>query len=125
MKRFLITVLLASCSLPALAADVGVSISIGDPGYYGRIDIGSYYPPPQVIYAEPVIVEHRVFVGRPIYMHVPHGHAKNWRKHCHRYDACGRRVYFVQNDWYEHTYAPEYRERHHKHGKKGKKHRHG
>ncbi len=41
----------------AHAADVGVSISIGQPGFYGRIDIGRF-PQPQVIYAEPrVIVE--------------------------------------------------------------------
>ena len=25
---------------------------------------------------------------------------RHWRKHCARYDACGRPVYFVQEDWY-------------------------
>jgi len=32
---------------------------------------------------------------------VPPGHAKNWAKHCHRYDACARPVYFVRSAEYE------------------------
>lgn len=67
------------------------------PGVYGRIDIGNA-PPPPLIYAEPMII-HRpaVMVQRsPIYMHVPPGHAKNWGKHCGRYNACNQPVYFVQ-----------------------------
>ena len=48
----------------AHAADVGVSVSIGQPGFYGRIDIGDYpYPPPRVIYRQPRIVE-RVYIER-------------------------------------------------------------
>jgi hypothetical protein len=34
---------------------------------------------------------------------------KNWRKHCGAYNACGQRVYFVRDDWYNNTYAPRYR----------------
>jgi hypothetical protein len=67
------------------------------PGVYGRIQIGNGGPPP-LIYAEPVII-HRppVAIHRsPIYMYVPPGHAKNWGKHCARYNACGQPVYFVQ-----------------------------
>ncbi|CAN7308612.1 hypothetical protein [Acidovorax sp. LjRoot117] len=67
------------------------------PGVYGRINIGNAAPPP-VLYAEPVII-HRpaVVVPRaPIYMYVPPGHAKNWGKHCGRYNACNQPVYFVQ-----------------------------
>jgi hypothetical protein len=44
-------------------------------------------------------------------MNVPPGHAKNWRKHCRLYNACGERVYFVQNNWYEREYVPHYRKR--------------
>ena len=45
----------------AHATDVGVSVSIGQPGFYGRIDIGDYpYPPPRVIYGQPRIVERAV-----------------------------------------------------------------
>ena len=49
MKRFLIAAAIAvtSATIPAFAADVSVSVSIGEPGFYGRIDIGGY-PPPQV-----------------------------------------------------------------------------
>ena len=56
----------------------------------------------------------RVYVERePVYMRVPPGHAKNWRKYCHRYNACGERVYFVQDNWYNHEYAPRYQKQHH------------
>jgi hypothetical protein len=70
-------------------------------------------------------VEHHVHPGPPIYLHVPPGHYKHWHKHCHEYGACGRQVYFVQNDWYEHTYVPAYHDRHHKGGGKKHKHKHG
>ena len=115
MRYFLIATALAAATLttPALATDVGVSVTIGQPGFYGRIDIGDFpYPPPRVIYRQPRIVE-RVYIERePIYMRVPPGHAKNWKKYCHRYDACGYPVYFVQDSWYEHDYVPNYREYH-------------
>ncbi|MGV1098566.1 hypothetical protein ACUUL3_04050 [Thiovibrio sp. JS02] len=113
MKGFLLAVALAAAivTTPVQAADVGVSISIGQPGFYGRLDIGGY-PQPRVIYREPIIVE-RVRVERaPIYLRVPPGHAKNWKKHCREYDACGERVFFVHDDWYEREYVPRYQERH-------------
>ncbi len=110
MKRMLFAALLAATA-PLHAADVGVSISIGQPGFYGHIDIGDF-PPPRLIYRQPVIIERVAVVRPPIYLYVPPGHSKNWRKHCHRYDACGERVYFVQEDWYSHEYVPRYRERH-------------
>jgi len=112
MQRFFVATLLAAfATAPAFAADVGVSVSIGQPGFYGRIDIGNGYPPPRVIYAEPVVVVERpvAVIQRPIYLRVPPGHAKDWRKHCRRYDACGQRVYFVQDSWYQQEYAPRYR----------------
>ena len=113
MKRFLITAAVAAATITtsALAADVGVSVSIGEPGFYGRLDIGDF-PQPQVIYSQPMIVE-RVPVERPpIYLRVPPGHAKHWRKHCREYNACGERVFFVRDNWYNREYAPRYRERH-------------
>ena len=113
MKRLLFAAAaaLAITTVPALAADVGVSISIGQPGFYGPVDIGGY-PPPQIIYREPRVIQ-RVSVNRaPIYLNVPPGHAKNWRKHCGSYDACGERVYFVQNSWYDRQYVPQYQKRH-------------
>ncbi|MDP2266310.1 MAG: hypothetical protein Q8J70_07145 [Thiobacillus sp.] len=111
MKRLLIAAALTiAAASPALAADVGVSISIGDPGFYGRIDIGDY-PQPRLIYREPRVI-YREAAREPIYLHVPPGHAKNWRKHCGKYNACGERVYFVQDSWYNQVYVPRYQERH-------------
>jgi hypothetical protein len=111
MKRLLFAAALAATAAPALAADVGVSLSIGQPGFYGHIDIGDY-PPPRLIYRRPVVIE-RVAVARPpVYMHGPPGHAKNWRKHCRKYNACGERVYFVENNWYNREYVPRYQDHH-------------
>lgn len=139
MKKIMIAAALVATSLSALppashATDVDVSISIGQPGYYGRIDIGDFGRP-QVIYREPRIVQRVVVHREPIYLHVPPGHAKNWRKHCGKYNACGERVYFVRDDWYNSQYVPRYqamhRDRHEdrhdgKHGGNGKgKHGHG
>ncbi len=110
MKRILVTAaLLAATAAPAFAADVGVSVSIGQPGFYGQIDIGNF-PQPQVIYAQPMIVMRTQTVRPPIYLRVPPGHAKHWSKHCYEYNACNRRVYFVRDDWYEREYAPRYQE---------------
>lgn len=115
MKRFLCAIAAAAATftVPAFAADVGVSISIGQPGFYGQLDIGSF-PRPQLVYAKPVIIAPApvAVVREPIYLHVPPGHAKNWRRYCGRYDACGRPVYFVQDSWYNNVYVPRYRERH-------------
>jgi len=111
MRRLLFAAALVVTSTLALAADVGVSVSVGQPGFYGRLDIGDF-PQPQVIYRRPIAVQ-RVEVDRPpVYLRVPPGHARHWKKHCHRYDACGERVYFVQDNWYQREYVPRYQERH-------------
>ncbi|MDR3412029.1 MAG: hypothetical protein P4L87_13975 [Formivibrio sp.] len=111
MKRLLFAAVLVSAATTALAADVGVSVSIGQPGFYGRLDIGDY-PPPQVLYRQPVIVERVPIERPPIYLRVPPGHAKHWSQHCREYNACGERVFFVQDNWYQQTYVPHYQERH-------------
>jgi len=136
MKCFLcaLAAILAAVTAPAIAADVGVSVQVGEPGFYGRIDIGNF-PQPQLIYAQPVVIQ-PVPVGvarQPIYLRVPPGHAKNWRKHCSRYNACGQPVYFVQDRWYNNVYVPHYGESHggghgERHGDdhgKGRGHGHG
>lgn len=112
MKRFLIALAaVASLSVPAGATDVGVSVSIGQPGFYGQLDIGGY-PRPALIYSQPVMIE-RVHVARPpLYLRVPPGHAKHWSKHCRSYNACRQPVYFVRDDWYQREYVPRYRDRH-------------
>lgn len=93
----------------ASAADVGVSVNIAQPGFYGRIDIGRV-PQPAVIYAQPLIIEQRpmTVMREPIYLRVPPGHEKHWDKYCRHYGACGQPVYFVQDRWYRDVYAPRY-----------------
>lgn len=123
LKRLLFSAfLLSSCGV-ILADDVGVSISIGQPGFYGRIDIGDYpYPMPRVIYSRPIIVHRHTDVYEPIYMRVPPGHAKHWHRYCGRYDACDYPVYFVRDNWYHNEYVPIYRERHERHYSDGRDH---
>lgn len=104
----------AALALPALAStSVGVSVSVVQPGVYGRIDIGSF-PQPAVVYPQPVVyAPPRVaVVQQPVYLYVPPGHQKHWGKHCGRYNACGVPVYFVQETWVRERYEGE-----HGHGK--------
>ncbi|HVL57353.1 MAG TPA: hypothetical protein VM491_12670 [Burkholderiaceae bacterium] len=98
----------AAASMPLHAADVGVSVQVGQPGFYGRIDIGSM-PPPQVVYPQPVVVVPGpvAVVRQPIYLHVPPGHARNWDKHCAKYHACAQPVYFVDEHWYRTVYVSQ------------------
>lgn len=108
MKKQLLTLLAAFGALSAAPAwsgvDVGVGITINQPGVYGRIEIGAQ--PPPVLYAQPVIIQRPAVVVQqaPLYLYVPPGHAKNWGKHCSRYNACARPVYFVQEDWVQERY---------------------
>jgi hypothetical protein len=109
---------LGAAMVPAIAAaQVGVSVNIGQPGFYGQINIGDF-PQPQLIYSQPVIVE-RVpeSYGPPMYLRVPPGHEKHWAKHCAEYNACGHRVYFVRNDWYQREVAPRYDHERHDEGR--------
>lgn len=117
MKKFIIalfSIAAAASASVAMAADVGVSVRIGDPNFYGQIDIGNY-PQPTLIYSQPQIIAAPVgaYVPPPLYLRVPPGHYRNWRRFCGRYDACGRPVYFVQDNWYQNVYVPRYREHDH------------
>jgi hypothetical protein len=116
MKHFITAVTLFAIAIttPALAADVGVSVSVGQPGFYGRLDIGGY-PQPRVLYRQPRVIERSYEEREPIYLRVPPGHARNWGRHCQEYNACGERVYFVQDNWYNREYAPRYRKQNHGH----------
>jgi hypothetical protein len=113
MKHFLLAAAMAATAIPVFAADVGVSISVGQPGFYGQIDIGDF-PQPRFLYPQPIIIRPAPVgvILPPIYLHVPPGHARNWRKHCYKYNACGQPVYFVEESWYNDVYVPRYREHH-------------
>ena len=103
MKRLLAPALFAALLPAAQATNVGVTVEISQPGVYGRVDIGRL-PPPAVIVPQPVIIAPQpvaVVAPAPVYMWVPPGHRKDWRKHCRHYNACGVPVYFVRHDWYD------------------------
>ena len=129
MKRTLTAIALGLAAASGFATDVGVSVSVNQPGLYGRIDIGNVPQPPVLMYPQPVIIQKPAVVVQqpPLYLHVPPGHAKNWGKHCHKYNACGQPVYFVQETWYQQHYVPAVQAKHkeHKHKDKGHGHGHG
>jgi hypothetical protein len=95
------------------AAATNVNVSVDgqvSPGVYGRIEIGNT-PPPVLVYQQPVVIVRQVrpVQAAPIYLHVPPGHARNWSKHCGRYNACGQPVYFVRSVEYEPGYGRKYK----------------
>jgi len=130
MRRIYLALVLAAAAAPALAADVGVSVSVNQPGVYGRIDIGQAPVPPVVVYRQPMIIAPApvaVQAPPPIYLHVPPGHSRNWRRYCGRYNACGQPVYFVREDWYQRHYHRDNDHRdndYHGHGHGHDDHRH-
>ena len=90
-RNFAAALLLCAAAVPALAA---VSISVGEPGFFGTIDLGGG-PPPQVINAQPVIIGPPVVNAPPVYLRVPVAQQHDWRRYCGQYNACGRPAYFV------------------------------
>ncbi|GAC1452528.1 MAG: hypothetical protein PVS2B3_10540 [Steroidobacteraceae bacterium] len=100
---------------PFAEAQVSVNAVISGqvvPGVYGQVVIGNGAPPPPLVYAQPVLAQPApVVVGEPVeaplYLHVPPGHARHWRKHCHEYNACNRPVYFVRSAEYDPGYRPD------------------
>jgi hypothetical protein len=114
-------VLPAALAAPAAAqVGVGVSVTINQPGVYGRIDIGNM-PPPPVMLPQPVVIAPTpvAVYQRPVYLYVPPGHQKNWAKYCAHYAACGQPVYFVQEAWVRERWE-RYEHEHPSHGKQGK-----
>lgn len=114
----------------AQAADVGISLSVMQPGVYGRIDIGPQYRP-EVVYAEPVWIERPRQVYRapaPIYLYAPPHHVRDWRRYCAGYGACGQPVLFIQDRWVRDWHEQRGWEHSHGHGRghdKGHGHGHG
>ncbi len=127
LTKPLLTGLLASLlAAPLFAqAQVGVSINVGEPGFYGQINIGNAAPPP-VVYQAPMVVEAPPggVIEAPLYLRVPEEHHRNWRKFCHQYNACNRKVYFVTEDWYGRTYANHRHEEHEVHEREEHEHDH-
>ena len=109
-KQVLIGLFMSAGLIASASAVNNVNVSIDAqvvPGVYGRINIGNG-PAPVLVYPQPVLIYQpvRPVQVAPIYLNVPPGHAKNWRKHCQKYNACGQQVFFVRTAEYE----PGYRE---------------
>ncbi|NKI95535.1 hypothetical protein [Rhizobacter sp. SG703] len=128
MKQAITLIALVAAGVSAYAGtNVGVSVSVNQPGVYGRIDIGNA-PPPVVINPQPIIIQQPptvVVERRPIYLRVPPGHQKNWGRYCGQYAACGQPVYFVREDWYQEHWRREHEHDHDRHEDHGRGHGRG
>ena len=87
----------------------GPAAPIGDPGYYGQVDLVNNTPPP-TIYSTPMVVQPAppgVYYP-PVYLRVPPMYYQNWPQYCGFYNACFYPVFFVQEGWYMNIYSPWY-----------------
>ncbi|MDB5813942.1 MAG: hypothetical protein JWN23_1059 [Rhodocyclales bacterium] len=105
MNRFILIAATALLAAPAFGASVNI---------FGRVDIGGLPRPPVLIAPTPIIVERgpAVVEREPVYLHVPEDHRRHWNRHCREYNACGERVFFVQDDWYQREYVPRHEHEH-------------
>lgn len=78
------------------------NITAGGPlrhGVYGRIEVRGTAPPP-VIYGQPMIANQATVPSRakPVYLYVPPGQVRKWKRHCAKWSACQEAVLFVRMD---------------------------
>lgn len=112
MKSLFLGVALGAAALSAFpsAASAQVSVSVGQPGFYGRLDVGNFAPAPVLYGPRPVVIASGpVYGAAPIYLRVPRYQRLNWGRYCGAYGACGLPVLFVRDEWYTRTYVPAYR----------------
>jgi hypothetical protein len=116
MKKLLVLALaLGAIGAATAQPNVSVSIGINQPGVYGQINIGT--PPPVALVApQPVVVAPAFVATPPAYLYVPVAEQRNWRRYCRKYEACGRPVYFVREDWVRERYSHEHPGWDHGHG---------
>ena len=109
MKKILVatTLALAAAGSAMAQTSVGLSIGINEPGVYGQVNIGAL-PAPALVSPRPVIIGAAPVGVAPAYLYVPVAEQHNWRRYCRKYDACGRPVYFVREDWVRERYAHEH-----------------
>jgi len=107
LKSGLLALAVGVLSAGAAHAQAYVNLTVGGPmapGVYGQISVGSN-PAPPIINAAPVVIGQPVFGAPPMYLYVSAVESRNWGRYCHRYQACGRPVYFVRVDerdrWWE------------------------
>ena len=72
MKTTFLAAILATASMSAVAVEVGVSVNIGQPGFYGQINLGSNMVP-QLVLPQPVLIAPPPtgVVLAPLYLRVP------------------------------------------------------
>ena len=117
MKSALFAALFTLFPLAVLAQQGPAAAPIGDPGYYGQVDLAGAAPPP-VVYSTPVIVQQTPVYYPPVYLRVPPMYYQNWGQYCGYYNACSYPVFFVQDGWYMNWYSPWYR-RYYPYGRPG------
>ena len=111
MKISKLSIAVGVAALSALAAQSAVaqniSLSINQPGVYGRVDIGEPVPQRAWVNPRPVIITQTpvVYERQPIYLYVPPQHSNNWGRYCGRYSACAQPVVFVQDSWVRDRHA--------------------
>ena len=100
-----VAVLGACAAQSAAAADV--SISINQPGVYGRVNIGEPVPQAAWVNASPMVITQSPMAAQrqPIYLYVPPAQSSNWSRYCGRYGACAQPVIFVQDRWVRDRHA--------------------
>ncbi len=91
---------LGACAIPSAMAQ-NISLTINQPGIYGRVNIGEPVPQRAWVNPRPIIIEQPrvVYERQPIYLYVPPAHSGNWGRYCGNYNACTQPVIFVQDDW--------------------------
>ncbi len=91
---------LGACAIPSAMAQ-NISLTINQPGIYGRVNIGEPVPQRAWVNPRPIIIEQPrvVYERQPIYLYVPSAHSGNWGRYCGNYNACTQPVIFVQDDW--------------------------
>ena len=114
MKRTLIAAAgFALVAASGLASAASWTVVV-QPGVYGRVAIGGYAEPPQVVVPQPVVaidngygevVEETVDAAYatdqpPVYLWVPEYQRTHWAQYCRDYGAYGVPVYFVDDGWY-------------------------
>lgn len=107
MRLFSIVAVLLAGAGACRGGDLNIHLMLSGevaPGVYGQVQIGNESPPP-LVNAQPILIELQSAPAPPVYLHVPPGHARNWRKHCREYNACNRMVYFVRSKEYELGYV--------------------
>ena len=108
--KSLLVLALGACSLASAIAQPSVNLSIGinEPGVYGQINIGAPPPPVALVAPQPVVIAPPAVAVAPAYLYVPLVEQRDWRRYCRKYNACGRPVYFVREDWVRDRYVHEH-----------------